>query len=138
MSEEKTPTPLPEAAPTPETKNFLPVLYVDDDPESFNLIVSIAIKEAGLKKDETASTTKEGVTKLYTGRYALVITDGLNGGWARVAEAAKAKNIPVILLTTEPDSYKKEAAEKNVPIVSKGKELIPNLVSAINQCAIKE
>lgn len=130
-------TPPPETEPTPEAKKTLPILFVDDDPESYDLIVGIAVEDAGWKKNETVTTAQAGVDKIQNGSYALVITDGLNGAWVSVAKAAKTKNIPVIILTTEPEVYQQQADKLKVPIVAKAGDLVPNLISAINQYAKK-
>ncbi len=75
------------------------ILAVDDE-STWRTIVGHELGKAGLQHS-VVSSADEAIENIETGGFTGVVTDGLEGKWRQVAEAASAASIPVAVFSGE-------------------------------------
>jgi len=97
------------------------VLVVEDD-EGWGEMYEEEIEERKGDPDVCGSA-REAVEKLREGGpFAGVITDGLEGGWRAVYEAASAVGVPVLVITGDMDLVE-ELRSQGIPVTSKDEDI---------------
>lgn len=88
----------------------LRVIAVDDD-AMWRELVDDELSDIDGINYEVVGTADEAIERLETGDFDGVVTDGLEGQWRRVAEAAKLVGAGVILLSADTDQVELARAE---------------------------
>ncbi len=134
LAEEVAEEPAPE--PVEEEASALKVLAVDDETQIVELL-SLMLTEAG-HEVKGCSEPLEAMELIEKNRYDLVLTDlGMPGvsGW-EIAEKAKDKSIPVILLTGWGSQYEdKDLSEKGIKAIVCKPFRFSELINVINEAA---
>lgn len=99
-------------------ENLVPqhILVIEDDSVWMNLYKR-SFKDRGIEVS-TASGVKEALELLKNGVFTRVITDGLEGGWIRVAWKAQELGLPIKLVTGD-FGHQKDADAMGVEFLPK-------------------
>ena len=85
------------------------ILVVDDDP-TWREILSDSLRERGTEV-EVCESVEEAREAIQSGRFAEIITDGLDGRWTDVVECAGDSLVTLLSMN---HSYEEEAGRRGV------------------------
>ena len=90
--------------------NEIRVIAVDDE-DIWREVLEDELGDVGGVSYEMVSTADEAIARLEEGGFHGVVTDGLNGEWVRVAEAARSVGAGVLVVSAEVANVQAAQAE---------------------------